>query len=173
MGILPRRSQTENFAICYLLSAILSRIALNLLQNAFLPKNRLRSGKIFFDAALLANPVEIPNDPLFQSHRGQVARLANQGGIRYQMPHFTWPKFPIHNRLKRYLQCIGNQFSDPFNGYRLPTSDIHRPAIQFVSSRSQKIGASNIFYKTEISRLLSIFVDNRPQMESKREISVL
>src|ERR1700730_16908762 len=119
-------SQTENLlsAIFYLLFCPIP--LLNLLQNTFLPKNRLRRGKIFFDAALLANPVKIPNDPLFQSHRGQVTRLADQGGVRYQMPHLTGPKLPIHDRLKRYLQRVRNHSRDLFNRDRSTASDINR-----------------------------------------------
>src|SRR5260370_976596 len=99
---------------------------LNLFQNTFLPKNPLPPRKKFFYAALFTNPVKIPNDPLFQSYRGQVTRLSDQSDVRYQMSHFTGPKLPIHDRLERYLQRVRNHSRDLFNRDRSTASDINR-----------------------------------------------
>src|ERR1700730_4492860 len=154
-------SQTENLlsAIFYLLFCPIP--LLNLLQNTFLPENRLRSGEIFFDAALLANPVKIPNDPLFQSHRRQITCIADQGSVRYQMPHLTGAKLPIHDRLKRYFQRVRNHCRDLFNRDRSTAADIYRLSVYRIRTRRLKIRRGDILYKTEITRLLSVFVNYR------------
>src|SRR5271165_2097428 len=95
----------------------------DLLENALFPENKFRSGEIIFDAALLANPLEVAFDPFFQAHCWRVTSVLNHGSIGYQMPHFTRPKLAIHDRREPYLQCIGNHFGNLFDCDRSTASD--------------------------------------------------
>src|SRR6516165_2377064 len=95
------------------------------LENALFPENAFGVGEIIFDAALLANPLEIPFDPFLQAHCRCVTSFANHGSIGYQMPHFTGSKLAIHDWREPYLQRIGYHFGNLFDCDRSTTSDVH------------------------------------------------
>src|SRR6516225_380433 len=129
-------------------------------KNTLFSENGFCSCEIISDLALSANPFQIAFDPFFQAHSGRVPGIPNQGRIRYQMPHFTGPKLVIHDRSEPDLQSVGNQSSDLSDRDRATASDVHRPAVQLLRSGSEQVGLSDVFYKAEITGLLSIFVNH-------------
>src|SRR5438132_2916236 len=98
---------------------------IDLLENALFPENAFRIGEIIFDAALVANPLEITFDPFFQAHCWRVTGVPNHGTIGYQMPHFSRPKLAIHDRRERNSQRCRNQFGHSFDGDCSTTPDVH------------------------------------------------
>src|SRR5215472_15343341 len=98
---------------------------LDLLENALFPENEFRSGEIFFDAALLTNPLEIAFDPFLQAHCRCITGVPNHGDIGYQMPDFTRSKLAIHDRREPYLQRIGYHLGNLFDCDRSTASNVH------------------------------------------------
>src|SRR6516162_3750630 len=97
----------------------------DLLQNALFPEDEFRSGEIIFDAASLANPLQIAFNPFLQTYGRGVTSVPNHRAIGYQMPDFTGPKLAIHDRSKPYLQRIGYHFRNLFDWDRSTASDVH------------------------------------------------